>query len=45
MQEAGEEVRVVDPDGELDEDVLVSEFRLEDAAEEVSHGYHFARQL
>ena len=36
VQEAGEEVGVVDPDGELEEDVLVSEFRLEDAGEEVS---------
>jgi hypothetical protein len=32
VQEAGEEVGVVDSDGELEEDVLISEFRLEDAA-------------
>jgi hypothetical protein len=36
VQEAGEEVRVVDLDGKLDQDVLESEFRLLDAAGIVS---------
>ena len=36
MQEAGEEVRVVDLDGKLDQDVLESEFRLLDAVASVS---------
>ena len=36
MQEAGEEVRVVDLDGKFDEDVLESELRLLDAVASVS---------
>ena len=36
MQKAGEEVRVVDLDGELDQDILESEFRLLDAVAIVS---------
>jgi hypothetical protein len=36
VQEAGEEMRVVDLDGKLDQDVLESKFRLLDAVSSVS---------